>query len=178
MIEDKNREASAESIAQAGSSVGEELASAAEAVEKVDVAVGKKLAGDRERPAVKLAGKVGKLGDQEPLYALGTTLLVIGCVARHRRCAAAGVSMLAAVGAADAGKSLTKKLVKRTRPHVLLEEGRYAAEQGGSARKKEQSFPSGHVAGSVAAAQAMGRVFPESRPWPMLVAAGLGVLGC
>ena len=83
--------------------------------------------------------------------------------------------MLAAVAAADAGKSLTKRLVKRTRPHVLLEQGRYEAEAGGSERKPEQSFPSGHVAGSVAASRAVTRIFPELRPWPEVAATALAV---
>lgn len=153
----------------------EGLSAAAAAVEQADVALGKELALDRKDPVAKAASAAGTLGDQGPLYALGASLVVLGLAARRGRLATAGVSMLAAVGAADAGKSLTKRFVKRTRPHVLLEEGRYAAEEGGSKRREEQSFPSGHVAGCVAAAGAVTRIFPESRPWPHVAAAGIGV---
>lgn len=155
--------------------LGEELSGSADTLEKADVALGTRLAADRDKPVVKAVAWVGKVADQGPLYAIGAAFLVIGCSSRRGRLAAAGISMLAAVGMADAGKSLTKRMVKRTRPHVLLEEGHYAAEAGGSDRKPEQSFPSGHVAGSVAAARALTRIFPEARPWPMLVAAALGV---
>src|SRR5205809_494199 len=68
----------------------------------------------------------------------------------------------AAVEAADAGKRLAKRRVRRTRPHVLLDGGRYASDAGGSGRKPEQSFPSGHVAGSLAAARAVSRHYPRA----------------
>jgi membrane-associated phospholipid phosphatase len=68
--------------------------------------------------------------------------------------------MLAAIGAADLGKRLTKGLVHRSRPHVLMDEDHYEAGGGGSDDKPEQSFPSGHTAGSVAVARAVARNYP------------------
>jgi membrane-associated phospholipid phosphatase len=70
--------------------------------------------------------------------------------------------MLAAIAAADGGKRLAKSLVRRTRPHVLFEQGRYETAAGGSDQKPEQSFPSGHTACTVAAARALSRNFPET----------------
>jgi membrane-associated phospholipid phosphatase len=160
-------------------------------VEKADIAVGKKIASHRNHPAVKAAGIAGELGDQGPLYALATGVLAVGVASRHRRVTDCGLAMLAAIALADVGKRIAKRLVRRTRPHVLLEEGRYDADSGGSDRKPEQSFPSGHTACTVAAARALSRHFPETmaaagaataiiglsrvaegKHWPLDVAAG------
>ena len=122
MHEKDNRNALGEPAPAAQRDIAENVSDAVDAVEHADVALGAQLASARDEPAVKAAAFAGKLGDQEPLYALSVALVVIGCTCGRARLAVAGVSMLAAVGAADAGKSLTKRLVKRTRPHVLLEE--------------------------------------------------------
>lgn len=144
-------------------------------VEKADVALGKKMAQDRERPAVKAAADAGEIGDQGPLYALSAGLLIAGLACRDRRLAGSGISMLAAVGAADLCKRGAKRLVRRTRPHVLLDEGRYAANAGGSDEKPEQSFPSGHTAGAVAAARALSREFPAAGALAGVAAVGIGI---
>jgi membrane-associated phospholipid phosphatase len=83
--------------------------------------------------------------------------------------------MLAAVAAADLSKRLTKSLVRRTRPHVLLDEGRYETDAGGSEEKPEQSFPSGHTACSVAAARALSRTYPAAGASAGLAAIAIGV---
>ncbi len=83
--------------------------------------------------------------------------------------------MLLAVATADLGKRLLKGLVTRTRPHVLLDEGRYEAESGGSESKPEQSFPSGHVACTVAEARAISRQTPAAAPWSAVAVAIIGV---
>jgi membrane-associated phospholipid phosphatase len=147
----------------------------ASGAEKADVELGAKLASRRDHPIVKAAGDAGKLGDQGPLYALSAAVLFAGLAARNRRLAASGISMLAALGAADVSKRLTKSLVRRTRPHVLLDDGRYQTDAGGSERKPEQSFPSGHMAGSAAVARALSRDFPKSGVAAGVVAVGIGV---
>jgi membrane-associated phospholipid phosphatase len=129
-------------------------------LERADIELGKKMASHREDPAVKAAGEAGKIGDQGPLYAISAALLITGLASRNRRLADSGIGMLAALGAADLSKRLTKSLVSRTRPHVLLDEGRYEKGAGGSDDKPEQSFPSGHMAGSVATARALSRNYP------------------
>ena len=137
-------------------------------VEKADIKLGKKIASKRHHPAVKAAAGAGKFGDQGPLYALSAGVLAVGVASRDRRVADCGLAMLAAIALADIGKRIAKNLVRRTRPHILIDQGRYDADTGGSDNKQEQSFPSGHTACTVAAARALTRHAPET----MAVAAG------
>lgn len=145
------------------------------AIEEVDVALGAQLASKRDEPVVKAAAEVGKLGDQEPLYAAAAVVILVGFVRRDQRMKDAGLSILAAVGVADLTKRMVKKLVKRTRPHVLFEEGRYESEAEGSGKKPEQSFPSGHTAGTMAAARALCRFYPAASRWTTLGALIIGL---
>ena len=131
-------------------------------LEKADIELGKKIAKHRDHPVAKAAGKAGELGDQGPLYALASGVLAVGVASRDRRVTDTGLSMLAAIAAADITKRIAKSLVRRTRPKALLDEGDYNADTGGSNRKKEQSFPSGHTACTVAAARALARSVPEA----------------
>jgi membrane-associated phospholipid phosphatase len=140
-------------------------------VEQVDVELGASIARHRDHPVAKAAGQVSKIGDQEPLYALSAGLLVLGLVTRQRRLTVSSLTLLAAVGAADLSKRAAKRLVRRTRPHVLLDDGQYNAAAGGSDEKPEQSFPSGHTACSVAAARALSRSYPRAG-----AVAGLGAV--
>jgi membrane-associated phospholipid phosphatase len=93
---------------------------------------------------------------------LSAAVLAGGLISRDRRLAGTGIAMLAAIAGADLGKSLTKGLVHRSRPHVLMDEDRYKAGSGGSDDKPEQSFPSGHTAGSIAVARAVSRNYPRA----------------
>jgi membrane-associated phospholipid phosphatase len=166
----------------------------ADQLESADLRLGRRLAAHRDRPLVKAVAKVGKLSDQEPLYVLSGLLAVTGLVLRRPRLTQAGLTMGLAVAGADLAKSCLKSLVTRTRPHVLLDEARYERNTGGSKAKPEQSFPSGHMAGAVAAASALWRIYPGSlrysaplcglvgwsrmskgAHWPSDVAAGAGI---
>ncbi len=140
-------------------------------IEKADVELGARLASERDHPLVKAAGDAGKIGDQAPLYALSGALLIAGIALRSPRVTSSGASMLGALGAADVIKRLTKAVVRRTRPHLFLDDARYEAHAGGSGEKPEQSFPSGHTAGSVAVARALARNFPAAG-----AAAGVGAV--
>jgi undecaprenyl-diphosphatase len=144
-------------------------------VEKADIELGKKIAKHRHHPVAKAAGKAGKLGDQGPLYALSSGVLAVGVASRDRRLTDTGLSMLAAVAIADVAKRIAKSLVRRTRPKALLEEGDYDADTGGSDSKKEQSFPSGHTACTVAAARAFARKVPEGSAAAAVAATALGL---
>jgi hypothetical protein len=144
-------------------------------VERLDVAAGTEIAKRRDHPLAKTAAKASELGDQGPLYALSAGMLIAGLALRHRRVTESGVAMLAAVACADVAKRVAKQLVRRTRPHVLLDEGRYDRDAGGSERKPEQSFPSGHTACSIAAARALSRTFPEAGAAAGVAAVGVGV---
>jgi len=134
-------------------------------LEQADVALGVQLASRRHDPLVHSFVKVGTLGDQGPLYAAGLGVMLVGLVGRRARLVRAGVSVFCAVGVAHAAKTAVKKLIKRTRPHKLMEQGRYVSGAGGSEEKPEQSFPSGHMAATVAAARALSDSFPGSTPW-------------
>jgi membrane-associated phospholipid phosphatase len=144
---------------------------AAAELEKADVELGAKIASKKDHPLAKAAGEASKIGDQEPLYAMSAGVLLVGLVCRNPRLSGSGLSMLAAVGAADLTKRLAKSLVSRTRPHVLLDDQHYEAQAGGSDEKPEQSFPSGHTACSVAAARALSREYPRAG-----AAAGVGAV--
>jgi membrane-associated phospholipid phosphatase len=144
-------------------------------LEKADVELGTKLARHRDHPLAKAAGKASKIGDQGPLYAISAGLLIIGLAARDRRLARSGISMLGAIGAADLSKRLVKALVRRTRPHVLLDENRYETDTGGSVRKPEQSFPSGHTACSVAAARGLSRDYSQAGVAAGIAAVAIGI---
>ncbi|MEO8044690.1 MAG: phosphatase PAP2 family protein [Spartobacteria bacterium] len=137
----------------------DDLAAAPE-LEKADVELGKELGKRRQHPAVKAASKFGKLGDQGPLYALSAGLLTIGLLTRNRRLSGSALSMFGAIALADRAKCGLKAIVHRTRPNVMEEEGIYRRGAGGSEDKGEQSFPSGHTAGSVAVARALSRHYP------------------
>src|ERR671921_657104 len=90
-------------------------------LERADIDLGKKIAKHRHHPVAKAAGKAGKLGDQGPLYALSSGVLAVGVASRDRRLTDTGLSMLAAIAAADVAKRLVKSLVRRTRPKALLD---------------------------------------------------------
>ena len=57
-------------------------------------------------------------------------------------------------------EAMVKLIVARTRPHLLLDEGVYEVGLLGPNEKSWRSFPSGHVAGSVALARS-GHTLPS-----------------
>jgi membrane-associated phospholipid phosphatase len=144
-------------------------------LEKADIELGKKIAKHRHHPVAKAAGKAGKFGDQGPLYAISSGVLAVGVVSRDRRLTDTGLAMLAAIAAADVTKRVAKNLVRRTRPKLLLDKGDYEADTGGSDDKKEQSFPSGHTACTVAAARAFSRNVPEAKAAAGVAAVAIGI---
>jgi hypothetical protein len=152
----------------------EDVAAASD-LERKDVELGAKLAKHREHPVAKAAGDASKVGDQGPLYTISAAVMLAGVVGRDRRVARSGIFMLAAVGLADVTKRIVKAQVRRTRPHVLLDEDRYAADGGGSPRKPEQSFPSGHTACSAAAARALSREYPKTGIAAGVAAVAIGI---
>ena len=142
----------------------------ASAVEAADVVLGAHLASHKDRPLVRWLGSASEAGDQPPLLALCGAVLAYGWWAGDRRAGRAGAGMLGSLLLATAAKSGLKHLVSRTRPHVLLDQGRYEVARHGPDKGPWQSFPSGHTAGSVAVACAAARVYPEAR-WALYGAA-------
>lgn len=164
----------------------------ADSVEQADIELGQTIASQKEHPTVRALVKVGALGDQGPLYASAALVTLLALLTWNPRRARLGVSIFAAVATADLAKRATKGLVRRTRPWVTMEQREYVAAEGGSPDKREQSFPSGHIACTLAAARASARYSPGTGPfggafttiiglarmakgdhWPLDVAAGL-----
>lgn len=132
-------------------------------IEEADIAVAQRLARRRGHPAVRAAGWLSGIGDQPPLITISGAVLAFGLVAGRPRATEAGGRMLASVLVATWIKAGLKRLVSRTRPNVLLDDGRYAVEPLGPDEGPWHSFPSGHTAGSVAAARALARTWPQAR---------------
>jgi len=145
------------------------------AIEQMDISVGEKLAGQRQNTLVRCCSSVGELGDQGPLYLLGSTVIMIAWWRDKPRLLHTGVRMIAAVAVADLSKRMIKKLVTRSRPHQLLDEDNYERNSGGSHEKSLQSFPSGHAAGTVAVARAISRSYPRAGKAAMAGAALVGL---
>jgi len=144
-------------------------------VEAADVALAAHLAKNKDDPAVRTVGALSEVGDQWPLVALSGALLASGAFTGDRRAVWAGTRMLASLALATAIKTGLKNLVARTRPNVLLDEGRYDVELFGPDGGAWHSFPSGHTAGSVAVARAVGRVYPSARPAAYVSAAAVAL---
>lgn len=133
------------------------------AAERADISVAKRLADKRHHPAMRAAGGISELGDQPPLAALSGGVLAWGLLSGNGRVAAAGGRMLASLVLATVIKGGLKRLVSRTRPNVLLDEGHYEVRPLGPNEGPWHSFPSGHTAGSVATARALARTLPRAR---------------
>jgi membrane-associated phospholipid phosphatase len=110
------------------------------------------------------------------MFALGALALASGIAAGQPRLAEAGGRLLVSVALATAIKSAVKRVVGRTRPYVLADEGRYETQLMGPVEKDWNSFPSGHTADAVAAARAVARVFPEARPYAYGAAAAIAAI--
>lgn len=136
----------------------------ASAVEKADVAVTRAVAPYRKTPPIKALSFYSKMGDQPPMLALSGAVLAFGLLSDDSRVARAGVRMIAAHLLATAVKNVIKGQVDRTRPTVLVKEGRYDMKPGHTDTKEQTSFPSGHSAGAVAVARAFVRDFPDQAP--------------
>lgn len=146
------------------------------AIEKGDIAVAQVAGEVSDHPAVKTLGEASEMADQPPLIALSAAVLIAGLALGRPQLRSAGARMLAAHLLATGIKSLVKRSVDRTRPYVLVEEGRYAARGGGTDEPRLNSFPSGHTAGAVAVAEAIARTAPRAA-WPArLWAAGIAAI--
>jgi len=130
-------------------------------IEKADVAVVQAVAEHRKHPLVRLAGTMSEVADQPQLAAVCGATLLAGIIRGDRRLARAGLRMLASHGLATLGKNLVKNAIDRTRPYVLVEEGRYKMRPGHSRQGAESSFPSGHTASAVAVARAVAGEYPN-----------------
>lgn len=130
-------------------------------LERADIDTARKAADYRETLPVRAIGLFGGLADQPPLTALALGIAGVGLFRGDRAVARAGLRMLAAHAVGTAAKTLLKTCVDRTRPALLVDEGRYELARGRDSDDHDRtSFPSGHTVGAVAAARAWGREFP------------------
>lgn len=130
-------------------------------VHRTDKRIARKAGRHRAKPLVQTLGTLSEIGDQPPLRAIGAAIMAAGLLSGRRKLALAGVRALAAHSLATIAKSAIKDRVDRTRPHHWLNGGRYKAKRGTSGDPALNSFPSGHTAGAVAMAAALGRDYPR-----------------
>ncbi|HEV7254333.1 MAG TPA: phosphatase PAP2 family protein [Mesorhizobium sp.] len=130
-------------------------------IEKADVAVVQTVAEHRKHPLVRLAGTFSEVADQPQLTAVCGATLLAGLIGGDPRLTRTGLRMLACHGLATLGKNLIKNAVDRTRPYVLVEEGRYEMRPGHSRESENSSFPSGHTASAMAVARAVAGEYPS-----------------
>ena len=129
--------------------------------ERLDVAFALWIAGLRKNPVVKLLSAAAQISDQPPMLGSAAAALAAGLVLDDRRLAEAGLRVLAAGFAATMLKSLVERSMQRTRPNAVLDGKPYRRRRGRPQEGAFKSFPSGHTADAVAAARALGRVYPE-----------------
>lgn len=132
-------------------------------VEQADVELSRSISGYRESAPAKLLGVFGEMTDQPPLYAFIGGVAAVALVRGDRRLLRTAGRMLAAHWLGIRAKNAVKNAVDRTRPQMLIEEGRYEMGKGRRPEKAFSSFPSGHTVGALAIAQALVRDYSEYR---------------
>ena len=145
-------------------------------IEAADIAIATSMARHRDHPAIRAVGAVSELADQPPLIVGTTAAFTLGLATGDRRLAEAGARGLASVLVATLIKGGIKRMVGRTRPNVLLEEGDYEVRPLAPNEGPWHSFPSGHTAGATAVARSVVRVYPEARLPAYGAAAAVGLV--
>ena len=133
---------------------GTDDTSDASPVEQADIAAARQLARHHHDPALRAVTAFGQLRDQPPLLAASGAVVAWGLLTGDHRLACRGGHLAASVALATLLKGTVKRALSRTRPNVLLDQGRYRVEPLGPDEGPWHSFPSGHTAGSVALARA------------------------
>jgi membrane-associated phospholipid phosphatase len=154
--------------------VKKRAAAAAKSATEAEFAVARLALDHRRSLPVRMIDAVGDAGDQPQLRLLSLVAIVTGLVA-SRRLFRAGFRMLLAHEVATLAKSFVKDRVDRTRPRSARRSADSEAKPGNNRAKEESSFPSGHTAGAVAAAQAFAREFPEYATAARTAAAVVGL---
>jgi membrane-associated phospholipid phosphatase len=147
-------------------------------IEHADVALSVEAARLRGHPATRVMGALSELADQPPTFTLTALAALAGLALGRPRLARGALRGFAAAAVATAAKSAIKATVVRTRPYVLLDEGRYETGLSGEGTDGGpwHSFPSGHTANAVAVACAASRVAPEQAAPLALAALAVGVV--
>lgn len=142
----------------------------AKKAERADRKASHKAARKRRHPVVQALGFASEVADQPPLRVIGVAMVIGGAVLRRRPIMAAGLRMLATHHLANRVRGAVKARFDRTRPERAIADG-YRFEAGRSTDSSLRSFPSGHSAGAMAAARAVGHELPGVA-MPALLAAG------
>jgi membrane-associated phospholipid phosphatase len=132
-------------------------------VEQADVEVSRSVSDYKDTAPVRALGVFGEMTDQPPLYAFVGGVAAVALIRGDRRLLRTAGRMLAAHWLGIRAKNAVKNAVDRTRPQMLIEEGRYELGKGRRPEKAFSSFPSGHTVGAVAIAQALVRDCPQYR---------------
>ena len=144
-------------------------------VEEVDQAVADAFLPFVGKSAVEGLGAISDLSDQEPLYAAGAATLATAVLIRDGRTWRAGTRLLASHLLATGLRGIVKQMVDRTRPEAAARRGEYVLRPGQRHDGDFNSFPSGHTAGAVAVALAVGRAYPNGRNVALGLAAAAGL---
>lgn len=110
---------------------------------------------------VRVISGVGAVGDQGPLRLVAAATGLGGLLSGDRRLFRAGVRMILAHELATVLKNVVKGRVDRSRPKHAQRRADRELRKGKRTEKAVTSFPSGHSAGSIAAARAFSREFPQ-----------------
>ncbi|UYY57952.1 phosphatase PAP2 family protein [Sphingomonas sp. S2-65] len=147
--------------------------------ERIDAAIAAAAVKHRDNLAVRAVGLLSDASDQPPLLVASSVTLAAGLLLRRPRVARVGFRMLASEAVATGMKAVIKRYVARTRPHKMLEDGRYQLHKDSKAQKNEgpwNSFPSGHTAGAVAVGRAFSREYPGASGAAAALATAVGVV--
>jgi membrane-associated phospholipid phosphatase len=134
---------------------------AAKRAEAADRMATHKAAAQRNHPAMQTIGMASEIADQPPLRAIGAVMVATGALTRRPMLAAAGLRLLTSHYLANRIRGVLKHSFDRTRPARAIEQG-YRFTKGDSPQSELRSFPSGHTAGAIAVARALGRDYPSA----------------
>jgi len=132
-------------------------------VERVDLEFARAVGLNRRKKSGRWIGRFADIGDQPPMMGVSLATLAVGLASRSARLRRTGLRMVAAHVIATAGKTVVKNLIDRTRPRALASKS-YRLKKGRSEDSELRSMPSGHSAGAVALAGAIGEDFPGATP--------------
>lgn len=155
-------------------SKGEGLADKTEQLEQADKEFAQQASRHREDPAVEALGTFSEIADQIPLSLVCGSVILGGMLSNRLELTQTGLRMMTAHVLANSVKRLIKNRVRRTRPHVMIEEQTYRFEPGNSQGGHESSFPSGHTAGAVSVAVIVAHDAPTLATPAYLAAALIG----
>lgn len=148
---------------------------AAKQVARKEHAVLAPLIGLSQTRAVQALSPVAKATDEPPLLALGLATLAAGVMLRRPALTRGGARMVTSHLVATGLKTVLKASVDRVRPNVAGGDPHIGKGHGADDTDRN-AFPSGHTAGAVAVAQAIGQEAPGAALPARLAAGAAGTL--